>query len=164
LLVGLRGCAHGHPVRADFSSARGDGVELQHRPESVASERMSPSSPRDVVVAAFHGELDLSTAADVAAELDEVDPHAHVVIDLGRTTFVDSVTLSCFITASRRHGQHGSRLVLADARGAVRRVLAITGLDLVMDYADSVAEACTQLRAPDQSDPIDPAPLSKDET
>ena len=107
-------------------------------------------SPRDVIVVAFHGELDISTAAAVGAELSEVDPESDVVVDLGRTTFVDSVTLSCFIVASRRHRRSGSRFVLADAHGAVRRVLAITGLDHAMQYAQSVAEARALMSLPDQ--------------
>jgi anti-anti-sigma factor len=119
-------------------------------------------SPRDVVVVAFHGELDIATAAAVGAELSDVDPESDVVVDLGRTTFVDSVTLSCFIVASRRHRRSGSRFVLADAHGAVRRVLAITGLDHAMQYAHSVSEARGLMSLPDQ-DLSGAAPESEDE-
>jgi len=119
------------------------------------NESSIDSPERDVTVVAFRGELDILTASAVSAELAEVDPATHVVVDLGRTTFVDSVTLSCFIVASRRHRAHGARFVLADARGAVRRVLAITGLDHAMDYADSVPEARHLLTLPDRPAPID---------
>ncbi len=118
-------------------------------------------SPRDVIVVAFHGELDIATAEAVNAELGELDPESDVVVDLGKTTFVDSVTLSCFITASRRHRRHGSRLVLADARGAVRRVLAITGLDHAMQYAHSVTEARALMSLSEQ-DLAGAAPESED--
>jgi anti-sigma B factor antagonist len=121
------------------------------------------SRERDVTVVAFHGDLDIVTASAVSAELAEVDPTSDVVVDLGRTTFVDSVTLSCFIVASRRHHRHGARFVLADAQGAVRRVLAITGLDHAMEYADSVPEARHQMTTPDQSAPTDDRPDSEDD-
>jgi anti-anti-sigma factor len=121
------------------------------------NESSIDSPERDVTVVAFHGDLDILTASAVSAELAEVDPASDVVVDLGRTTFVDSVTLSCFIVASRRHRAHGARFVLADAQGAVRRVLAITGLDHAMEYADSVPEARHQLTLPDRSVPTDPS-------
>jgi len=127
-------------------------------------ESPTDSPRRDVTVVAFQGELDILTAPAVTAELAEVDPATDLVVDLSRASFVDSVTLSCFIVASRRHGHHGARFVLADAQGAVRRVLAITGLDHAMEYADSVAEARDRLTAPlpiDSEPHRDPTPADE---
>ena len=97
---------------------------------------------RAVRVASPEGELDIST-------VDEVDlllqgPAAdHLIIDLGRVSFVDSVTLSRFVRAARRHRAAGSHVILADARGAVLRVLSITRLDAVLPCADDVDAART---------------------
>ena len=110
---------------------------------------------RDVTIVALHGEFDLGTAESVSAELGEVDPASSVLVDLGQVTFVDSTTLSCFITAARRHQRHGSRFVLAGARGAVRRVLAITGLDQALDYCDTVDQAQLLLSLPRPTEPED---------
>jgi anti-sigma B factor antagonist len=110
---------------------------------------------RDITVVELHGEFDLGTAESVSAELGDVDPESGILVDLGQVTFVDSTTLSCFISASRRHQRHGSRFVLANAQGAVRRVLAITGLDEALDYRDTVPEAQLLLSLPRPTDPED---------
>lgn len=88
---------------------------------------------RVVRVAAPVGELDISTVSEVDRLLHGVPPGDHMIIDLASVSFVDSVTLARFVSASRQHEAAGSRVVLAQARGAVRRVLAITRLDTVID-------------------------------
>jgi anti-anti-sigma factor len=94
-----------------------------------------------VSVVSPEGELDISTVEAVDRALVDVAASDNVIIDLGRVSFVDSVTLSRFVRAARRHEAAGSRLVLADARGAVRRVLSMTRLDTVVPYADDVESA-----------------------
>jgi anti-sigma B factor antagonist len=96
---------------------------------------------RAVRVAVPEGELDISTVEQVDRVLERIAPVDHMIIDLGRVAFVDSVTLSRFVRAARRHEAAGSRVILADARGAVRRVLSITALDTVLPYADDVESA-----------------------
>jgi anti-anti-sigma factor len=98
---------------------------------------------RTVRVASPEGELDISTVEEVDRLLQGVPADEHLVIDLGRVSFVDSVTLSRFVRAARRHRAAGSHVVLADARGAVRRVLSITRLDAVLPCADDVDAART---------------------
>jgi anti-anti-sigma factor len=94
-----------------------------------------------VGVASLDGELDISTVDEVDRVLDGVALTDHLIIDLGRVSFVDSITLARFVRAARRHEGAGSRVILADARGSVRRVLAITQLDSVLPYADDVESA-----------------------
>jgi anti-anti-sigma factor len=96
---------------------------------------------RHVVVTSPVGELDIGNVADIDGLLLEVPAEDHLVIDLGGVSFIDSVMLSRFVRAARRHESAGSRVFLADARGAVRRVLAITQLDTLIAYADDVAAA-----------------------
>ena len=98
------------------------------------------------MVAALTGELDITRLAEVDAILGSVPPHGRLVIDLSDVEFVDSVTLSRFVRALRQREEAGGRIVLADARGAVRRVLAITRLDAVIPYADDVESAEAYLR------------------
>ena len=100
-----------------------------------------------VVVVELDGELDLTTIARVDEKLSVADGTSDVVLDLRRTTFVDSVTLARFVSAARRQTAGGSRLVLAEARAStVRRVLSITQLDRVLPYADTVEAAVGLLR------------------
>ncbi len=96
---------------------------------------------RNVRVATLEGELDISTVDEIDRVLAGVALADHMIIDLGRVSFVDSGALSRFVQAARRHRAAGSRVIIADARGAVRRVLAITQLDAVLPYAEDVDTA-----------------------
>lgn len=87
------------------------------------------------------GELDISTVRDLDRMLGDVPAAEHLVIDLGRVSFVDSVTLSRFVLAARRHQEAGGAVILANAQSAVRRVLTITQLDSVLPYAADVDAA-----------------------
>jgi anti-anti-sigma factor len=98
------------------------------------------------VVVPLWGELDISVVGEVESLLGAVEPGGDVVVDLTGVSFVDSVTLSVFVRASRRHDAAGAVLVLAGAQGAVRRVLAITNLDRMLAYADSVDQALDLVR------------------
>jgi len=98
------------------------------------------------VVVPLRGELDISVVGEVESVLAAVDEDDDLVVDLGGVSFVDSVTLSVFVRESRRHDGAGGVLVLADAHGAVRRVLAITNLDRMLPYADSVEQALDLVR------------------
>jgi anti-anti-sigma factor len=105
-------------------------------------------SERSVRVASPEGELDISTVDIVDEVLRSVPVTDHMIVDLSRVSFVDSVTLSRFVRASRRHEAAGSRVVLADAHGAVRRVLALTRLDHVLPYADDLDSARDLVASP----------------
>lgn len=100
-----------------------------------------------VVVVALDGEFDLGTVDRVDEKLGSFRPSDDIVIDLRRTTFIDSVTLARLVSAARRQSTGGGRLVLAEAgSSAVRRVLSITQLDRVLPYADTVEAAVELLR------------------
>jgi anti-anti-sigma factor len=105
---------------------------------------------RLVAVASPVGELDIGSVDEVDRIFQGVEPRDHMIIDLGQVPFVDSVTLSRFVRVARRHEAAGSRVVLAAARGPVRRVLAITQLDAVLPYADDVETARALLDSLDQ--------------
>jgi anti-anti-sigma factor len=95
-----------------------------------------------VVIVELEGEFDVGVVERVDAKLATFQPSDDIVIDLRRTTFVDSVTLARLVTAARRQAAGGGRLVLAEATAsAVRRVLSITQLDRVLPYAETVDDA-----------------------
>jgi anti-anti-sigma factor len=98
---------------------------------------------RHVIVTTPTGELDIGSVADVDRLFLTVPPEDHMIVDLSGVSFVDSVVLSRFVRVARRHESAGSRVVLADAQGAVRRVLAITQLDSLLPYADDLVAART---------------------
>jgi anti-sigma B factor antagonist len=97
-------------------------------------------------VVAVSGEVDLFTApefkqrvtAPIGAGID------HVVVDLTRTTFIDSSSLGVLIGAHRRLQQRGGRLVVACDGEAILKTFRITGLDGVFTIVNSVDAALSE--------------------
>lgn len=84
-------------------------------------------------VLAFRGELDLAgaqTALEAVAFADRDD--RKVLIDLERLTFIDASGLRVLLAAQQLLG---GRLTLTRGRGAVARVLELTGLDARLPFA-----------------------------
>lgn len=107
-----------------------------------------------VRVIAVRGELDLSTAADLEAPLEEAiavsDPS--MLIDLSECEFIDSTGIALIVRAWQRidggnNGDGKGRLVICCPNDQVRRVLKITGLELSIPIHDSREEALAALRA-----------------
>jgi anti-anti-sigma factor len=75
------------------------------------------------------GEIDLATAAAFAQAVDEAERragHGHVVVDLGRCTYLDSSGLRVLSIA---HQRLGARLrIVLPIGGSVHRIFEITGL------------------------------------
>lgn len=100
------------------------------------------TAPGEYVVA-LEGELDLAARAELEDELERLRgrrPH-RVVADLTATTFVDVATLGLMETAQER-----LRAVRADFRLVCNdrhtlKILALTGLDRVLDVFDTIAQA-----------------------
>jgi anti-sigma B factor antagonist len=85
----------------------------------------------------LEGELDLSNANTLSGELARVatGPVSTIVLDLGGLTFVDSTGISCLVQAARSYRDR-PRLRILRPSGEVGRVLALTGVDRVLPYAD----------------------------
>ena len=78
------------------------------------------------VVVMLRGELDIANAAGLGAVLSEaVARNPQVVADLSDLTFIDCASLGALVRARTRAREAGGALVLAGARGRVRRVLAL---------------------------------------
>ena len=107
------------------------------RVESVRNEHHA------VVVVA--GDLDAATAPRLHSELVQLseDGIDRIVLDLRRTTFVDSFGLGVIVNAKKRLSQLGNALCLVaePEQRTLRRVLEITGLDRVLPVHSSVTEA-----------------------
>jgi anti-anti-sigma factor len=82
----------------------------------------------NVRVAALRGELDASTARELADHLT-APPGSLVVADLSGLTFIDSSGLGAIHAARRKVIEGGGNLVVCRPKPAVLRVLEITGLD-----------------------------------
>jgi len=67
--------------------------------------------------------------------------HTHTVLDLGQTTFMDSLALGAVAGAAKRAKAAGGWLRLVNPQPPVRKVLSITGLDTVLGLYDTVEQA-----------------------
>jgi len=81
-------------------------------------------------VLALSGELDVVSAPELEQHLNELlsRPDAHVTLDLGELTFVDSAGVSMLIKAKQDAKSNGRTLVLAKPTEQVQRVFALVGL------------------------------------
>jgi anti-sigma B factor antagonist len=89
-------------------------------------------------------ELDVYSAADLRQLLASlVNDHGRylIVVDLGRTVYMDSTGLGVLIGGLRRARAHGGRLAVADLRESIRKMIEITGLTAVLRVAGTVDEA-----------------------
>lgn len=80
----------------------------------------------------LEGEFDLVDAERVRATLVST-AGSTVLVDLSGLTFIDAAALSALMSARKQVEESGNQLVLGGARGLVRRVFSITGLDNVLD-------------------------------
>lgn len=106
-----------------------------------------------VRIVAVRGELDLSTASDLEAPLEDAisSGDASVLIDLSECEFIDSTGIALIVRAWQRldrtaDGDGGGRVVICSASDQVRRVLEITGLELSIPIHGSRDEALAALR------------------
>lgn len=87
------------------------------------------------------GELDLSTAASLQAELESAVGQSErgVLVDLSDLEFIDSTGIAVLVTAmGTSNGSGGLRFVPSRAE-AVNRVLAMTGVSERMELAEGIS-------------------------
>ena len=96
-----------------------------------------------VAVIAATGELDLSGAAALEAEIESLtaDPDlGTVVLDLSRLEFMDSSGLRTIVLADMRAREAGRRFALVRGPETVHRVFEITRMSDRLDFVDSLEE------------------------
>ena len=97
----------------------------------------------DTHVVSVAGEIDLFTAPEfkqrMSAPID--DGRSNLIVDLSRTTFIDSSSLGVLIGAHRRLKLRGGSLVVVCDDEAISKTFKITGLDGVFTLAPTVEAA-----------------------
>jgi len=99
--------------------------------------RSACSNPGTLTIE-LDGELDIASAPGLERLLTELesDRWPTVVLDLRRLSFIDSSGIRALLTAHRRIG----RLVVRHPSRSVRRTLAVSGADAILDLTDVVDE------------------------
>jgi anti-anti-sigma factor len=97
----------------------------------------------------LEGEFDLDTVSEIdrflRRSLGPLYHQDHLVIDLERTTFVDSSFVTFLVRLSTAHRAERRELLLARPAGQVRRVFGIVGLPNVVPVFESVEAAVDSL-------------------
>ena len=104
----------------------------------------------DTHVVSVAGEIDLFTAPEfkqrMSAPID--DGRSNLIVDLSRTTFIDSSSLGVLIGAHRRLKLRGGSLLVVCDNEAIGKTFKITGLDGVFTLAPTVEAALSDDAAP----------------
>jgi anti-sigma B factor antagonist len=124
--------------------AQNGGLGPWEDTEALPSYRIDTySTAPDDYVLALEGELDLAARSTLVRELERLHEHRPrcVVADLTETTFIDASTLGLLEDAQSRFLAAGSELRLVCTDGHVLRVIALLGINLVLDVYETVSEA-----------------------
>ena len=99
------------------------------------------------LVGRLSGATDLSNAARLEGQVRNVVElgERHLVVDLSETTFLDSAALAALVSAHHRATVLGGSIRLAGAKGPVRKMLAVTRLDEILEHHGDVAAAVAAL-------------------
>jgi len=128
--------------------ASDEGAATQGR---VVASGLEEATEDGVPVIALVGEHDVYTAPRLRELLSaQLEPGQPVIVDLERSTFIDSSILGVLLGAVRRASDHdtGFAIVLGDdGDPAVHRILDVTGLLRVLPIAATRREAATRVRA-----------------
>jgi HptB-dependent secretion and biofilm anti anti-sigma factor len=108
--------------------------------ESQASA--SPGAGSLTFVIELQGEFDLSDCDRLRDAFSTVASANLIVIDLQKTTYVDSSALKCLFDLRRDTQRRGARLVLVGLTPLVKRILEICRFDQLFDIGDSFRDVC----------------------
>jgi anti-sigma B factor antagonist len=91
-----------------------------------------------LVIVAVDGELDAVSAPALASALGELQPSAHVVLNMSEVEFIDSTGLRVILEHAIRMCESDGSLRIRTASPQVHRLLHITNLDRLLER-DSAA-------------------------
>ena len=105
----------------------------------ITSERLDDDSG----LVSISGESDLYTAPQLKGEVLRLigGGSNRLIVDLTRTSFVDSATLGVLLGGLKRLRPKGGEIVLVIADPNIRKIFEITLLDRVFPIVDTLPEA-----------------------
>lgn len=122
-------------------------IDTHRSPADVPDERgtvdvVQPSA--DCWVLTPHGEIDAYSSPllrDRVIEALESAAVTRLVVDLSRTTFLDSSALGVLVGALKRVRERDGRLDIVSPPDGIRRIFEITSLDRVLELHATLASA-----------------------
>jgi anti-sigma B factor antagonist len=121
------GRLRGAPRGAVHDDRGNDAEEVRVSEEPILRLRSSQPTP-DVTLIEVEGELDGSTVGRLRARLEDASSCAHVAVDLGAVTFVDSSGIEVLVR-TQKQAPGALHLLGVERSRAVSRVLDLFGLD-----------------------------------
>jgi len=124
------------------------GLRVSHLPEAAATKtrlRVAAGEDGGPAVLELEGEFDLDTVPEIdrflRRTLGPLYHQDHLVIDLARTTFIDSSFVAFLVRLSAAQRSKRRELLLVRPTGQVRRVLGIVGLPNIVPVFDTTEAA-----------------------
>lgn len=104
---------------------------------STSSLHVDLGSTDEGALVRLSGDLDLSTAPELWARIDELDQAAPVtVLDLAELSFVDSAGIGCLFRLHQRVVDCGGMVVARDPSPQLRRLMEMTQLNRLIAILD----------------------------
>jgi len=124
------------------------GLRVSHLPAAAATRtklRVAAGENARPAVLELEGEFDLDTVPEIdrflRRELGPLYHQDHLVIDLARTTFIDSSFVAFLVRLSAAQRSRRRELLLVRPTGQVRRVLGIVGLPNIVPVFETTEAA-----------------------
>ena len=124
------------------------GLRVSHLPEAAATKaklRVAAGEDGRPPVLELEGEFDLDTVPEIdrflRRKLGPLYHQDHLVIDLARTTFIDSSFVAFLVHLSAAQRSRRRELLLVRPAGQVRRVLGIIGLPNIVPVFETTDAA-----------------------
>jgi anti-sigma B factor antagonist len=96
---------------------------------------------------AVSGELDLFAAPELKQSIEDAldGDICDLIVDLTKTSFIDSSGLGALILAMKRARRRGGHLVVVDGGGSVARTFRVAGVDQILTIVPSREAALVEL-------------------
>jgi anti-sigma B factor antagonist len=123
-------------VRQSWSSSDGSGPSTT---DTSSEFRVEVEPDRDAVRVYPIGELDLSTVSEVRAQLEELTSagFCRVILDLRRTTFLDSSGVRVALDAHTAAAADGAEFAIVPGPPEVQRTFEVAGLSDQLPFIGS---------------------------
>lgn len=102
----------------------------------------------NILICYFNGEIDLATAPQLRAELEEALGNPDItdlVLDVSRVSFIDSSGLGVILGRYQQLQQQQRSLAIAGAQPGVRRILQMGGLERLVPFYKTSREAVEEM-------------------
>jgi stage II sporulation protein AA (anti-sigma F factor antagonist) len=101
----------------------------------IETERIGPN-----LIVEIDGELDLKTSPAFREVVDDKLNHyesiKHLILDLGKVSFIDSSGLGVILGRFKRLNQQGGKISAVNVSAQIHRILQLSGLLKIMDIYD----------------------------